>query len=133
VNIVLESKQIEFKRLMMAAVMVTLPWGDQLRSHNFHMSSMQVNWMVIFKQPASHDQSLIAKPHSKNMWNEDSAWQLQRLHIDGIAQPIIIKFSSVGIFWCINLHTNRDFQGGISGLQINFAHYKSWYCYNLKE
>jgi cobyrinic acid a,c-diamide synthase len=43
VNIVLESKQIEFKRLMMAAVMVTLPRGDQLRSHNFHMSSMQVN------------------------------------------------------------------------------------------
>jgi hypothetical protein len=125
--------QIEFKRLMIAAVIVTLLWGDQFKSHNFHMSSIQVNWIVMFKQPASQDQSLIAKGHSKKMWKEDSIWLLQRLHIDGRKQSLIIRFSSVGIFWCINLHTIRDFEGGIAWFQINLAQGRSWNCCNLKE
>jgi hypothetical protein len=46
---------------------------------------------------------------------------LQRLHIEGIAQPLVIKFSSVGTLLCISLQANKDFDGGIEGFQINLA------------
>ncbi|KAK2410875.1 hypothetical protein QL285_046213 [Trifolium repens] len=51
--------QIVFSRLMIAAVIVTLLCGDQFKSHNFQISSIEVNCKVKFKHPANHDQSLI--------------------------------------------------------------------------
>jgi hypothetical protein len=74
----------------MAAVTVTLHCGDQFKSQTFHMSSIERNCRVKFKQVASQDQSLIAKSHSKKMWKEDSACLLHKLHIEGIKQPQVI-------------------------------------------
>jgi hypothetical protein len=54
------ANQMVFRRLTMAAMMVTLHCGDQFKSHKFHISSMEWNWRVTFKHPANQDQSLIA-------------------------------------------------------------------------
>jgi hypothetical protein len=35
-----------------------------------------------------------------------------------VEHPLSIRFSSLGSFSCINLHTNRDFDGGISGFHL---------------
>jgi hypothetical protein len=125
--------QIVFNRFIIAAVRVILHWGDQWLSHNFHMSSIQVNWIVWFKLPASQDHNLIANSHSKKIWKEDSTWLLQRLHIEGIWQPLHNRFSSVGTFSCIILQTKSDFEGGMSVLQIRFAQERSWNCCILKR
>jgi hypothetical protein len=66
------------------------------------------------------------------MWKEDSELQLQRLHIEGITQPLFIKFSSVWTLLCISLQANKDFDGGIEGFQINLAQCRTWYYYILK-
>ena len=126
------ANHIVFKRLMIAAVTVILDCGDQFKSHNFHISSMVVNWMVRFKQPANHDQRILAKSHWKKRWKVVSTCLRHKLHMEGIAQPLVIKFSSVGIFSCINLQTMRDFEGRISELQIYLVQKRSCSCGILK-
>jgi hypothetical protein len=49
---------------------------------------------------------------------------LQKEHIEGKAQPLSIKLSSVGILLFISLQTIRDLDGGISGLHKNLAQSK---------
>jgi hypothetical protein len=39
----LRTSQRVFNKLIIAAVMVTLLCGDQFKSHNFHMSSVEEN------------------------------------------------------------------------------------------
>jgi hypothetical protein len=97
------------------SMMVILHWGDQCLSHNFHISSIEVNCSTKFKQFANQDQILIAKLHSKKMWKAASTWMLQKLHIEGKTHPLIIRLSSVGTLLCTSLQTRRDFEGGISG------------------
>jgi hypothetical protein len=121
-----------FIRLIKAAVIASLHCGDQLRSRIFHISTIEENWRVKFKQLASQDHSLMANSHSKKIWKDDSTCLQQKLHIEGIWQPLINKFSLVGTFSCINLQTIRDLEGGISGLQIDLAQCKSWNCWQLK-
>jgi hypothetical protein len=125
--------QMVCRRLMIAAVIVTLLWGDQFKSHNFQISSIEVNCDVKFKQPANHDQSLIANWHSKKIWNEVSTCLLQKLHMEGMTQPLVIKFSFVGNFSCINLHTWNDLEGGMSAFQISLAQCNSCTSGSLKS
>jgi len=42
----------------------------------------------------------------------------QREHVDGIEHPLSISFSSAGTLSCINLQTNKDFEGRMSLHQI---------------
>jgi hypothetical protein len=39
--------QIEWSKLIKAAIMTILHWGDQFKSQIFHISSMDVNWNTI--------------------------------------------------------------------------------------
>jgi hypothetical protein len=103
--------QMVLMRLIIAAVMVTLHWGDRFNSVIFHKSSIEVNWRVKSKQFANQDQSWIAKSHSKKMWTDDSICLQQKLHMEGRKQPLFNKCLSVGTLSCINLQTRRDFEG----------------------
>jgi len=42
----------------------------------------------------------------------------KREHIEGREHPLSISFSSVGTLSCISLQTNKDFEGGMSLLQM---------------
>jgi hypothetical protein len=104
--------QMVLMRFIIAAVMVTLHWGDQFNSVIFHMSSTEVKWRVKSKHFANQDQRWIAKSHSKKIWKDDSICLQQKLHMEGRKQPLFNKCSSIGTLSCINLQTRRDFEGG---------------------
>jgi hypothetical protein len=64
--------QIVLVRFIIAAVIVSLYWGDQFLSVIFQMSSIELNWRFRFKKEANQDHRRIANAHWKKMWNEDS-------------------------------------------------------------
>jgi hypothetical protein len=70
---------------------------------------------------ASQHQIEKAKRQVKNKWKVDSTLELQREHLEGRQHPLSISLSSVGTLSSINLHTKRDFEGGISLHQMILA------------
>jgi len=112
--------QMMLIKLAKAALITTLQPYIAL-SHTFQMSSLEEKLKAMLMVLASQFKSLVAKWHSKKRWKADSDDSFQRLNIDGMLQPLIIKFSSVGTLLCINLQTKSDLAGGMSLLHMNFA------------
>lgn len=63
--------QIAEKIFTRQAVITTLHWWLH-PSHKCQITSIEVNWKVLFKILANQDQILNAKEHSNNKWKEDS-------------------------------------------------------------
>jgi len=119
----------------MAAVTTILHCGDHPLSHKVQMSSKDWKCRLRLRTEANQHHNLIAKLHSKKRWKVVSVCMEQREHIDGIEHPLSISFSSVGTLSCINLQTNKDFEGGMSLHQIFEAQFNvavwgflNWYA-----
>lgn len=113
--------QMILRRLIRAALITILHCRDQDWSQIFQMSSIDWNWRALSIEVANQDHIFTAKGHWKNKWKEVSEFMKQREHIEGMQEPLYMRFSSAGTFSCINLHTNMDLEGGMSKHQIVLA------------
>lgn len=89
------------------------------------MSSKELKCRDKFRDEASQDQILTAKGQEKKRWKVVSELLKQELQTDAKLQPLEMILSSVGILSNMSLHTIKDFDGRMSGFQINFAQFKS--------
>jgi len=105
----------------MQSLITTLDCGDQFLLMIGHMSSGEEIIAVGLRIEENQDQILIAKEHSKNRCKVDSDFTLQFEHIEAIEQPLVMRVSLVGTLLCINLHTRKDLEGGMSGPHKDFA------------